>query len=472
MGNLWLGLFTLLQPAVLCASPLPSRGLSARGNLEFAKVYLEKFYNYKPVTDRRRRAAEPDSFKAKLREMQLFFGLEESGDVDPQTVVAMRIARCGLSDVEPFRKTMRWTNRTLTYRISRLSSKLTAAQVRTAFRQAWKLWAQAVPLKFRRQRRSDADIVISFNNKDHEDGSPFDGEGGILAHAFFPGPGIGGDVHFDDEEAWTTNAKGCNLLAVAVHEFGHALGLPHSSDPGAIMFPAYNFGLHTVLQLSFQDVKDIQEMYGKRKISLDRLPPKTPDKCDPMLSFDAVTGMQQELVFFKDRFIWRVHPSFEQIGITLITSLWPDLPAHIDAAYENTNKNSMLVFRGSQYWEVSSLQVKHGYPRNISEFGFPSTVKSIDAALYFRETHLTDFFIGGECWRFDEDAGRIMEGFPKLITHEWPGVDSPVDAAVAHDGSIYFFVGPQQLEFNPKIRQVMKTVAANSWLQCKEITGS
>ncbi|KAI2646257.1 hypothetical protein H4Q32_027939 [Labeo rohita] len=370
------------------------------------QVYLEKFYNYKPVTGRRRRAAEPNLFQAKLREMQHFFGLEESGNVDPQTIAAMRSARCGLSDVEKFRKTMRWTNRTLTYRISRFSSKLTAAQVRTAFRQAWKLWAQAVPLKFRRQRKSDADIVISFNSKDHEDGSPFDGEGGILAHAFFPGPGIGGDVHFDDEEAWsTTNAKGCNVLAVAVHEFGHALGLPHSSDPGAIMFPAYNFGLHTVLQLSFQDVKDIQEM-----------------------------------------FMWRVHPSFEQIGITLITSLWPELPAHIDAAYENTNKNTMLVFKGSQYWEVSSLKVKHGYPRNISEFGFPSTVRSIDAALYLRERRLTDFFIGGECWRFDEDAGWMMEGFPKPIAHEWPGIDSPVDAAVVHDG-------PQQLEFNPRIRQ-------------------
>lgn len=40
---------------------------------------------------------------------------------------------------------------------------------------------------------------------------------------------------------------------------------------------------------------------GKRALSLDRLPPKTPDKCDPTLSFDAVTGMQQELVFFKNR---------------------------------------------------------------------------------------------------------------------------------------------------------------------------
>lgn len=80
------------------------------------QVYLGKFYNYKPVTGRRRRAAEPDPFQAKLREMQHFFGLEESGAVDPQTVAAMRRDRCGLSDVEKFRKTMRWTNRTLTYR--------------------------------------------------------------------------------------------------------------------------------------------------------------------------------------------------------------------------------------------------------------------------------------------------------------------------------------------------------------------
>ena len=68
---------------------------------------------------------------------------------------------------------------------------------------AFKAWSDAAPLNFN-HLSDNGDIRVSFSRLMHDDGYPFDGEGGTLAHAFFPSGGeLAGDTHFDDDETWS-----------------------------------------------------------------------------------------------------------------------------------------------------------------------------------------------------------------------------------------------------------------------------
>ena len=103
-------------------------------------------------------------------------------------------------------------------------------------------------------------VEIRITNVEQTCRYPFDNSDRVLAHAYFPKDGR---AHFDEDETFTHGtSSGFNLLLVAVHEFGHSLGLRHSNVEEAIMYPYYT-GYVPDMKLHPDDIVGIQYLYGK-----------------------------------------------------------------------------------------------------------------------------------------------------------------------------------------------------------------
>jgi len=153
----------------------------------------------------------------------------------------------------------KWQSNNLTYSFTNSTSDLDVSIQRQVIVEAFNKWADVSTLNFS-EVQSGGDFKIEFATGNHGDGNPFDGSGRTLAHAFFPPPNgsLAGDCHFDDDENWSVNGTGIDLLSVALHEIGHALGLEHSADSRAVMYAFYN-GSNQVLRED--DILGIQTLY-------------------------------------------------------------------------------------------------------------------------------------------------------------------------------------------------------------------
>uniref|UniRef100_A0A8C9ML52 Stromelysin-1-like n=1 Tax=Serinus canaria TaxID=9135 RepID=A0A8C9ML52_SERCA len=216
-------------------------------------------------------AADLNHMADKIREMQSFFGLEVTGELNQKTLEMMKQPRCGIPDIRSysaFPHSPTWTKEDVTYRILNYTPDMLQADVDEAIARAFQLWSSVTPLRFTRIYGGQADIMISFAAGFHGDFYSFDGPGGTLAHAYAPGSGIGGDAHFDEDENWTKfTTYGYNLFLVAAHELGHSLGLSHSNVFGALMYPVYMAVDTRNYQLHQDDINGIQALYGKQEAS-------------------------------------------------------------------------------------------------------------------------------------------------------------------------------------------------------------
>uniref|UniRef100_G3SXP0 Matrix metalloproteinase-14 n=1 Tax=Loxodonta africana TaxID=9785 RepID=G3SXP0_LOXAF len=275
-------------------------------------------------------------------------------------------------------------------------------------------------------------------------------------------------THFDNEEAWTfgsEDGEGTDLFAVAVHEFGHSLGLAHSSAPDSIMRPFYQgpVGDPSKYRLSQDDRDGLQQLYGKGPQTPHEeptrkplapppqppaLPPDRPGAPGPSLltcpclhspsspfpdrcegNFDAIANIRGETFFFKGPWFWRLQPSGQLVSPrpARLHRFWEGLPTQvrvIQAAYARHRDGRIVLFSGPQFWVFKDRQLE-GAARPLTELGLPPG-EQVDAVFSWPLNGKTYLVRSQQYWRYDEAAGSPDPGYPRALSL-WEGAPSAPD---------------------------------------------
>lgn len=154
-------------------------------------------------------------------------------------------------------------NEKLPYAKERLQAIITACL---------RIWARPLGFKaYYTESPEKAHFTVCFGKERHcSCPFPFDGRPtGVLAHAFFPQSEIlAGHVHFCSDEIWEIDTSvenwqpnSIHFQTICIHEFGHAIGLPHDDSSSFNVMNTFYRGINTIL--SEYEENKVRELYQK-----------------------------------------------------------------------------------------------------------------------------------------------------------------------------------------------------------------
>ncbi|XP_061217316.1 matrix metalloproteinase-9 isoform X2 [Neopsephotus bourkii] len=309
--------------------------------------------------------------------------------------------------------------------------------------------------------------------------------------------------NYDTDKKWGfCPDRGYSIFLVAAHEFGHSLGLDHSSVREALMYPMYSYVQD--FQLDPDDVRGIQYLYGHGSGPEPTAPVPAPTEepqplpteagststteeeeeetpeptaepipVDPSQDacvekdFDAITEINGELHFFKDGKYWTLS-SFWDSGIRgafSVVDAWPGLPAVIDAAFQDVLTKRVFFFSGRQFWVFSGKSVLG--PRGIEKLGIGKEAGRISGALQ-RGRGKVLLFSGESYWRLDVKVQRVDKGYPRATDDVFTGV--PLDArnVFLYQDKYYFSRGSFYWRMTPRYQVDRVGYVKYDILQCPQ----
>ncbi|XP_068683776.1 matrix metalloproteinase-16-like isoform X1 [Montipora foliosa] len=435
-----------------------------------------------------------DDMADQLRTLQYRAGIKETGVLDDATKWLIITPRCGVptnitllygASRRKKRFTLQgsyWRKTSLTYRFMSSTSDLPENVQRDVIRKMIKKWEEVSRLTIREADQSlpndDVDILISFSRRYHGDPYPFDGEGGTLAHAYYPhdNRGLSGDAHFDDDEQFTTGTnEGINLDWVALHEFGHSLGLEHSNVRESVMYPWYK-GFFENIDLTSDDIQGIQALYGIP----ETLPPPTtpyattteapttqPKTTTKETTTEAPTTQPETTTKETTTKAPTTQPKRETSTrqpdtttklTTVVTTLEsltypPTQPPVLDVclvekfdAFVMGLDRKTYVFSGHYFWVLGErLGVESG--PTLIKSKWRELISPIDSA-YTNWHGRTVFFKGNQYWMYFDD--RLERGANDISEIGLPPELNYPDAAFIWEGNrrTYFFKGQKYWRYN------------------------